>query len=1155
MKHADFVHLHVHTQYSLLDGACKLKNLVNVAHDFKMPALAITDHGNMFGAIEFYCLARDKGIKPIVGVELYIAPASRFEKSARGISETAYHILLLAKDEDGYRNLIKLVSIGYLEGFYYRPRIDKEVLSQHSKGLIGLSACLKGEIASSILKGKKDYAREVAGQLQEIFGRDNFYFELQDNFIAQQKKVTRELLILSKELSIPVVATNDVHYLRKEDAMSHEALLCLQTQTTLDDENRFKFQTEEFYLKSPEEMAKLFSDIPQAISNTIIIAEKCNLEFRFDKVHLPKYELPQGIDENIFLRELCDEGIKKLYGGYNEQIRNRLEHELKVIEGAGFTSYFLLVWDFVKFAKEKGIPVGPGRGSAAGSLVSYVLGITAIDPIRYKLIFERFLNPERISLPDIDIDFCYGRRDEVINYVTKKYGSDKVAQIITFGTMAARAVVRDVGRVMSMSYSEVDKIAKLIPSDLHMTLKKALQLEPRLKALYDENPQIKNLIDTSQTLEGLTRHASTHAGGVVISKDPLTNHVPLFKTSDNQIITGFSMDSLKKIGLLKMDFLGLRTLTVMDETVKIIKRTQNKIVNISNIPLDDKKTFEMLSRAESLGVFQLESSGMRDLLRKLKPEAFEDIVALLPLFRPGPLGSGLVDEFIKRKHGQVPIKYIHPKLEPILKDTYGVILYQDQIMVIGIELAGFSFAQADILMRAIGKKQPEVMEQLREDFLKGAINQGVSSKIAEQIFTLMSHFTGYGFNKAHGTAYAMIACHTAYLKANYPVEFMTALLSSEKDNTDKIAQYIEETKRMGIKVLAPDVNESFARFTVVGDAIRFGLSAVKNVGQAAIDSIVKIRQIKGKFSSFYDFCEKNDSRSVNRKVIESLIKCGAFDSFRFHRSQLIASLDNVLEVAGSIAKDRQSGQLSFFDNIKSRNGFAGNFYEMPQIEEWSESQRLAYEKEMIGFYITGHPLACHQKILNTYSNASTVNLGEFNNGKEVTLGGVLSRVRNTVTKKKGERMAILKLEDLNGDVEVLVFPKAYAKNASFIKEDKIVFITGRLDLRENPPKIIASEIVPIENAHEKFASGIIISLVTSGLKEDSLNKLREVLEKNPGRMPVFLNLSTPDGRQIKIKLNSTIKVRIKQELIAKLKEMYGEDAINFKVSLDNPNTL
>jgi DNA polymerase-3 subunit alpha len=1155
MKHADFVHLHTHTQYSLLDGACKLEDLVKLAHDFKMPALAITDHGNMFGAIEFYCLAQERGIKPIIGAELYVAPASRFEKTSRGINEASFHIILLARDEEGYRNLMNLVSIGYLEGFYYRPRIDKEVLSKYAKGLIALTACLKGELAHSILNGKREFAREQAGQLQEILGRDNFYFELQDNLIPEQKRLNKELLIFSKELSIPVVATNDVHYLHKRDARAHEVLLCLQTQTTLSDENRLKFQTEEFYFKSPNEMFELFTEIPQAISNTKAIAEKCNLELRFDQVHLPKYDVPEGMDESTFLRKLCDEGVKKRYSGYNEQIKERLNHELRVIEGADFTSYFLLVWDFVRFAKERKIPVGPGRGSAAGSLVSFVLGITDIDPLRYNLIFERFLNPERISLPDIDIDFCYERRGEVIDYVTKKYGSDKVAQIITFGTMAARAVVRDVGRVMGMSYSEVDRIAKLIPSDPNINLKRALQLEPQLKSLYDKDPRIKSLIDTSQALEGLTRHASTHAAGVVISKEPLTNYIPLFKTSDNQITTGYAMWSLEKIGLLKMDFLGLRTLTVMDEAVKIIKRTKNKAIDISNIPLDDKKTFKMLSRAESLGVFQLESSGMRDLLRKLKPEQFEDVVALLALFRPGPLGSGLVEEFIKRKHGELPIKYIHPKLEPILKDTYGVILHQDQIMVIGMELAGFSFGQADILMKAIGKKQPGRMEQLREDFLKGATKAGISSRIAEQIFTLMSHFTGYGFNKSHTTAYAMIAYQTAYLKANYPVEFMTALLTSEKDNTDKIAQYIEEAKKMGIKVLPPDVNESYAKFTVVGDSIRFGLSAVKNVGQGAIDSIVKSRQINGKFLSFYDFCERVDSRLVNRKVIESLIKCGAFDSFGFYRSQLIASLDKILEVAESLTKDRQNGQLSFFDNVADLEGFEKNFHEMPKIAEWPESQLLAYEKEMIGFYITGHPLARYQKLLKTYSNAFIAELGTLSNGKQVILGGVITKVRNTITKKRGERMAILRLEDLSGDVEVLVFPKAYVKSASAIKEDKIVFIKGKLDLREESPKLIASEIVPIEEVHERFAGGIIINLITSGLKEDNLRELRQILEKSPGKTPVFLNFSDHQGRQVKMRINSAIKVKLTQDLISKLKKRYGENAVSFEVSLDNVSTL
>lgn len=1147
MKNSDFVHLHTHTQYSLLDGACKLDDLIELALAYKMPSLAITDHGNMFGAIEFYCLAQEKGLKPIIGAELYVAPKSRFDRNVQGADEDEnfFHIILLAKDEDGYRSLMKLISRGHLEGFYYKPRIDMELLAENSKGLIALSGCLKGELAHYILKGKNERAKKFSAQINEIFGQGNFYLELQHNLIPEQDKLNRGLLSLSKELNLPIVATNDIHYLHKKDAQAHEILLCLQTQTTLQDEKRLKFQTEEFYFKSPQEMIQIFGEYPQAILNTIDISEKCNLNMEFDKVHLPKYDPPDGLDEGSFLRNLCQEGIYKLYGGFSEKIKQRLEHELKVIEGAGFTSYFLLVWDFVKFAKEKQIPVGPGRGSAAGSLVSYALGITSIDPIKYDLIFERFLNPERISLPDIDIDFCYERRNEVIDYVTKKYGSDKVAQIITFGTMAARGVVRDVGRVMGITYSEVDKIAKLIPQDTNITLKKALEIEPQLKDFYKKDPQIKDLLDTSSALEGLARHASTHAAGVIISREPLTNYTPLFKSTDNQITTGFSMWSLEKIGLLKMDFLGLRTLTMIDETIKIIKRTKEKTIDISNILLDDKAAFEMLSRAESFGVFQLEGSGMRELLKKLKPENFEDIIALLALYRPGPLGSGLVDEFIQRKQGKVAIKYLHPKLKPILENTYGVILHQDQIMVIGIELAGFSFGQAAILMKAIGKKQPDKMEQLKEDFLKGAVERGISSNIAKQIFTLVAHFTGYGFNKAHTTAYAMLAYQTAYLKANYPVEFMTALLSSEKDNPDKIAKYIEATKVMGIKVLPPDVNESYARFTVAGNSIRFGLSAVKNVGGGAVDSIIKNREVYGEFISFNDFCERVDLRAVNRKVTESLIKCGAFDSFNQHRSQLMVSLDKTLEIAGYLAKDRQNGQLSFFDSRKNEKSFKKKFEDMPTIEEWPENLRLSYEKEMIGFYITGHPLNLHKKVLETYRSVSIADVKEFSNQREIILGGVISHVKNTITKKKGERMSIIRLEDLSGGIEVLVFPRAYANSAAYIKEDKTVFIKGRVDAKEELPKIIASEIIPIENVHEKLAEGIIVNLTSSNLNEDLLNELRQILEKNPGQTPVFLNIYGQNGKKTKIKPNSAIKIKITTGLLNTFKEKYGEEAIHF----------
>ena len=862
MPHSEFIHLHLHTQFSLLDGACRIPELLSLAKEYRMDSLAITDHGNMFGAIDFYLEAQKAGIKPIIGCETYVAPGSRLDKTSGNIEEASFHLILLAKDESGYENLMKLVSSAYLEGFYYRPRIDKEILSRHAKGLIGLSACLKGEIPSLLKQERFNDALKCADTYLNILGKDNFFLELQENSIPEQTKVNQGLVRIGKELQIPLVATNDVHYLTKERASAHEALLCIQTQTTLDDPNRMRFQTDEFYFKSPQEMKKRFKDFPEAIENTLEIASRCNLELDFKQTHLPKYTPPAGETKEEFLGKLCEEGLKRRYSKITPQIRTRVEEELKTITKMGFVSYFLIVWDFIHYAKNKGIPVGPGRGSAAGSLISFLLGITDLDPLKYGLLFERFLNPQRMGLPDIDIDFCYERRQEVIEYVTQKYGQENVAQIITFGTMQARAVIRDVGRVMGLSYADVDRIAKMIPAELDITLKKALESEPELNNLYKNDPQINKLITIGLALEGLNRHASVHAAGVVIADRPLSCYSPLFKSSDNQITTGFSMSVLEKIGLLKVDFLGLRTLTVIDQALKIIKETTGKSIDIDTLSLEDKNTYKLLCSAQTIGIFQIESSGMRDLLKKLEPERFEDLIALLALYRPGPIGSGMLDDFIKRKHNLIPIRYEHPKLEPILKETYGIMVYQEQIMQAASALAGFTLAQADILRKAMGKKIPEVMEKQRSSFILGCTKNGIKETTAAKIFDLIEYFSGYGFNKSHSTAYALISYRTAYLKANYLVEFMTALLTSERDNTDKIVEYVSEAQRMGIKVLPPDINESSGVFRPVGDrSIRFGLLAVKNVGAGAVESIIEARNKTGKFLSLEDLCQKIDKVS------------------------------------------------------------------------------------------------------------------------------------------------------------------------------------------------------------------------------------------------------------------------------------------------------
>jgi len=1142
---SDFVHLHVHTQYSLLDGACRSDRLLDLAKKYNMPACAITDHGNMFGAIDFYEKARERGIKPITGCEIYVAPESRFDKTSHGIKGASYHLVLLVKNLTGYKNLIELVSIGYLEGFYYKPRIDKEVLARCSKGLIATSACLKGEVSHFLLSGQRDQAEKVAREYADIFGEGNFYLELQDNHLDQQRQLNEDMIKLARKLDLPLVATNDVHYLEKNDARAHDALLCVQTQSVLDDPNRMKFNTDQLYFKTPEEMKKAFAHVPEAITNTMEIAEKCRFDFDFNELHLPRFKAPEGEDNDVFFQRLVAEGLNKRYGKLTDEIERRREHEVKIIRESGYVSYFLIVWDFINHAKEKGIPVGPGRGSAAGSIVSYALGITDIDPLKYGLIFERFLNPERVTMPDIDIDFCFERRSKVIDYVVNKYSKENVAQIITFGTMMAKGVLRDVGRVMGIPYAEVDKIAKLVPPDPGITLEQALGIEPELRKEYERDPVIQQLIDTSKRLEGLNRHASTHAAGVVISDKPLHKRIPLFKTADDLVTTGYSMKSLEKIGMLKMDFLGLKTLTVIDQTTQIVKRTRAEQIKIEDISLDDKPTFDLLSRAETAGIFQLESSGMRDLMRKIKPERFEDLIAILALYRPGPMGSGMLDEFIKRKQGQIEVKYDHPVLEPVLKETYGIIVFQEQVMNIVSTLAGFSMGEADNVRKVMSKKNPKAMAELRMKFLQGTDKNGVERATAEKVYDLIAYFAGYGFNKSHSAAYAMISYRTAYLKANYPVEFMTALLTSEKNNTDKIADYINESQRMGIDVLPPDINESFKDFTVVGKDIRFGLSAVKNVGSGAAESIITSRLKNGKFESLYDFAEKVDPRTVNKKVSESLIKCGAYDSTGVHRSQAMAVLDKVLEMAGKTHKDRNNGQMSFFDDIHADESFKESFQEIPDIPEWPEHELLTNEKMMLGFYITKHPLVRFERLLNAYSTCKVSELSGLSDGQEVLIGGIINKAKITVTRKKAEKMAILSLEDLDSFVEVLVFPNTYRKTMELINEDNLVYIHGRLNLREEEPKILAEEIILLEKVKEVFTKSVLIKMSTTALEEDMMRKVRRVIEKHKGKVPVFIDLISPENRKIRLSVDSELFVYPTDELIGEMEAIVGPGNLKF----------
>lgn len=909
MVSSDFVHLHLHTQYSLLDGAIRLDDLFAKVKDYGMHSIAITDHGGMFGLVDFYLKAKENGIKPILGCEFYITPGSRFEKDANGKQNTLFHLILLAKDREGYKNLVKLSTASYLEGFYYKPRIDKELLKQHTKGLVALSACLKGEIPSLILRGDMKGARNVALEFKEIFC-DGFFLELQHNGMKEQKIVNKGILDLGKELEIPVVATNDCHYLNKNDARAHDVLLCIQTGKTISDENRLRFSTDQLYVRSQEEMASLFSYCPESIKNTLVIAEMCNVELELGVPHFPNFPLPEGETPNRCLERETYEGFKKrvlegTINGEKEKYEKRLKRELEVIQSTGFASYFLIVSDFARYARVQGIPIGPGRGSVAGSLIAYCLGITNIDPLAYNLLFERFLNPERISLPDIDIDFCIEGRETIIEYLSQKYGKDNVSQIATFGTMQAKLAVRDTGRALNFSTKEVDNIAKMIPNVLNITLETAISQEKSLKELFSSDEKVTKLLTMASRLEGLTRHASTHAAGIVISDKPLVEYLPLFKGTHGEIVSQYHMGSIEKIGLIKFDILGLKTLTVIEDTKKNIKESTGFDIYLDKIDMTDRATFDLLCSGETTGIFQLESSGMRDLIVRLKPESFEDIIALVGLYRPGPLGSGMVDEFIKRKRSKETLTYTIPQLEPILKDTYGVIVYQEQVMQIASTLANFSLGEADMLRRAMGKKKPEEMEMQRDRFISGALENGISLKDAKQLFEQMSMFAGYGFNRSHSAAYAMITYQTAYLKAHYPVELMAALLTSDMNRTDKIMRYISECRETGIEILAPDVNQSFTHFTVSEGKIRFGLAAVKNIGKQAVDSIVLERKQNDAFHSFHDFCCRVNPRNVNKKVLESLIKCGAFDFTQYNRPQLLSIMELEME-HGQKMQDRKS---------------------------------------------------------------------------------------------------------------------------------------------------------------------------------------------------------------------------------------------------------
>ena len=1144
-KTGNFVHLHVHTEYSLLDGAIRIGELLETAKADGMPAVAITDHGTMFGVVDFFEKATKAGIKPIIGCECYVAPRTLHDKTPadhKGIS----HLVLLAENQDGYRNLCALATQASLEGFYHRPRIDKQILAKYAKGLIGLSACLKGEIPTLIRKGKTEAADESAKFFVDLFGENNFFLEVQNNGIPDQEIVNRGLLDMHHRLGIPLVATNDCHYLNKSDVRAHDVLLCVQTGRTVKDAGRFQFKTEDLYFKSSAEMMADFADYPGAIDNTVSIADRCFVEFDFNTFHFPKFDLTATKSEAEIFEEKVRAGYAekmKIIRGKNPDVdesvyKERIDYEISVINNMGFPGYFLIVADFIGYSKKQGIPVGPGRGSAAGSLVAYSLGITDLDPIEHGLIFERFLNPSRISMPDIDVDFCINGREAVYHYVVDRYGGgDYVAQIITFGKMKARAVIRDVGRALDIPLSEVDTIAKLVPEDLKITIEKALEREPRLREKVAANREIAELIEISSILEGLNRHASTHAAGVVIGDKPLVEYLPLYRGKRGEVLTQFDMKKVEEIGLVKFDFLGLRNLTIIADALRII-RDQGKIPpDLEHLDLDDEKTYQLLSAGDTSAVFQLESTGMKDLIIRLKPENFAEVTALVALYRPGPMGSGMVDDYVDCKHGRRKVTYLVPELESILKPTYGVILYQEQVMKIASQLANYSMAEADGLRKAMGKKIPEVMAKQLDRFVDGAVKNNIPKEKAAELFGLIEKFAGYGFNKSHSAAYALIAFQTAYLKAHFPVEYMAAVLTSEMNTQDNVVKYIAECRNHNISVLPPDINESDKGFSVSGAAIRFGLAAVKNVGEAAIESIVEIRK-QGKFSSVFEFCQRVDIRKVNKRVLESLIQCGAFDSTGARRSQMMACVEDALNYGQQVQKEAADPQMSLFS---ASSGHAQlNPPTLPDIDEWNEKEKLALEKEAIGFYITGHPLDEYQELIDKFASTNSLDMVDeaVRDGSVVRMGGIV-RGSKMIMDKRGNSMAFVDLEDIHGSVEVTVFASVYAQSRDVLTEDSPVFVQGRLQKNEKFAKVIADHIVPMEQVEELWSASVHLTIDALKTDAQKLNELHEVLKNYPGKCTGFLHVVISGKTETVIELPEEMKLRAGTALTGEVNRLLG----------------
>ena len=1147
-----FVHLHSHTSYSLLDGAAKIHEVVKRAKELNMPALAITDHGTMYGVVEFFKACKDEGIKPIIGCEVYVATRNRFDKE-QGRDEKPYHLILLVKNQKGYKNLCKLVSLASIEGFYYKPRIDRELLEKYHEGLIALSACLGGEVPRHLMKDDYDKALEVALWYNKVFGKGNYYLEVQYHGIREQLIVNQGLRRLAEETGIELVATNDNHYVKREDANIQDVMVCIQTGKRLSDTDRMHFDGSEFYLKSYEEMLEALPDDEKALNKTCEIARMCEFEFDFSKNHMPAFTLPKDFaTEKDYLRALCLQGLRERYHSLDDKLYQRLDYELDIINTMGYEAYFLIVWDFINFARKKGIYVGPGRGSAAGSLVSYVLKITDIDPLKYQLLFERFLNPERVSMPDIDIDFCVERRGEVIDYVTEKYGSERVCQIITFGTMGAKGAIRDAARVMDIPLSTVNSICKMIPNELGMTLEKAWQASEDLKEMINANTLLSTLYETARKLEGLPRHAGTHAAGVVISKEPLMEYLPLQKTSEDAVITQFAKEDVEDIGLLKMDFLGLRTLTVINKTLELINQNYHLKLDLEQVTNDDEKTYKMLSEGESIGVFQLESSGLRAILKELKPSHLEDVIALVALYRPGPLGSGMVDDFIKRKHGAKKIEYLHPLLEPILKSTYGVILYQEQVMQIASQLANFTLGQADMLRRAMGKKKPEIIANLKSEFAEGAQKNGISKAVSDSIFELIEYFAGYGFNKSHSAAYGLLSYQTAFLKCHYPKEFMAETLNSYIDNNDKLRFYIEETRKMGIAVLPPDINESGLGFTVTHEGIRFGLGAIKGVGMQPVVNIVETRHDK-KFESFQDFLYRIDlSTGINKRLLTNLINSGAFLSIHPERKALLSICEEAFSMAQAIQKSKNSNQISLFDMIENNHISAYDVLTIPNIEEYGKDEILAFEKELLGVYVSGHPLEDYLSELKTQTSHTLETLTEKLHNKKVIVGGLLRQVKYQTT-KKGDMMATCQLEDLSHTIDMLVFPKNLQKLQPSLSDGSIVLIEGRYSEQDDDKKIFIETILPLlkskslNTEQEIKESHFKLMLRLKSENDRRLYHVLSLLAHHKGNTPTYLFYA--DKRKL-FKLDKKYWVSSNNILLELLKTELGEQSVVLKEDID-----